>query len=178
MQALSELPYRLIMASVSHLRSIVQDHAHTEQNLGCCWVSWKNDNIWERTKSPFTPSSSHLQQWPGGKLHAGLSCNISTGMFPADMFLGGPGRAARAVLLLESWGTVTVRKRGKEETKFETAALFWGREVTLYDCRMYVLTHFLFKRMICDAGEGEILLPQKMATVQKSSRELRVYAQQ
>lgn len=71
-----------------------------------------------------------------------------------------------------------MRKRGKEETKFETAALLWGREVTLYDCRMYVLTHFLFKRMIFDAGEGEILLPQKMATVQKSSRELRVYAQQ
>lgn len=154
MQALSKLPYRLLMASVSHLCHTEQDRIHTEQNPGCCWVSWKDDNIWERTKPPSSPSSSHVQQWPGEKLHAGPSCTISTGVLPADVFLGEPGRAARAVLLLESWGTVTARKRGKEKTKCEMAIFLWGMAVILCDCRMCVLTHFLFQRTICDVGES------------------------
>ena len=47
-----------------------------------------------------------------------------------------------------------MRRRGREKTKFEMAILLQGREVTLHDCRMCVLTQFLFKRMTCDVGES------------------------
>lgn len=98
--------------------------------------------------------SSQLHQWPGGDLHAGPSCTIPTGVFPADISLGVPGSAARAVLLLVPWRTATVRRRGKQKTKFEMAILLQCREVTLCDCRVCVLSWHLFKRMTCGVGES------------------------
>lgn len=107
--------------------------------------------IFGRGPNPFSlpcSISAQLQQWPEGKLCAKPSCTIPTDVFPADMSLGGP------LLLLLSWGTVTVRRRGKEKTKFEMAILLQGRKLPLHDCRMCVLTQFLFKGMICDLGES------------------------